>query len=310
MRSLLDGKFSNLIKAQQAFKFDKDYDTQLSISIDSADKAPIDSKELQNRLKVIKEFKFDKVDIDWLESTSIFDDSFLKDLKKYKVPNLKLTTKKDSQTISVEGKYSDLILLEVGLQSLLCESRFAAFVSTLNQDVGYFYSFATDRFNMKTANFLSSSSISIVEDSSAFRPDSDFYSLQCILLPVNNFNYVGTTNPLIALTFNQAVVAFCDEERWFEDWPDSNFAPSVSSYDTEKHKGFYLAEPDFATFNDLRNKYPNAIIISKELSVFEMAHINSHFGNVVWLWSQSMIQDMNIQQFSAKVVWAQCRKIE
>lgn len=305
MRSLLDGKFSNIIKSQQALKLDKDFDTQLQLSINSADKAPIDTKELQQRLRAIRNYQFDKNELEWLESTEIFDSSFIKSLEKYKVPNFKLTSDKNHiNTITLEGKYSDLILLEVGLQSLLCEARFSSFVTALNQDVGYFYSFATDRFGVKIGNFFNSKLISVVEDSSAFRPDSDFYSLQCILLPVNNFNYVGTTNPLIAFTFNQAVVGFCDEDKWFEGWPDTKFASSQSVYDPENHSGFYLDDPNFYNLNTLRTKYPQAIIIAKELSIFDMAHSTSHFGNIVWLWSQNLIQDMNIEQFSAKVVWA------
>lgn len=304
MRTLLDGKFSNIIKAQQSLKLDKDFDAQLEISIESEDKAAIDSKALQQRLKLIKDYKFEKNEIEWLKSTDIFEDSFLNSLNKYKVPNFKLTSKKDTNTITVEGRYSDLILLETGLQSLLCEARFSALVTTLNQDVGYFYSFATDRFGVKVGSFFNTKSVSIVEDSSAFRPDSDFYSLQCILMPVNSFNYVGTTNPIIALSFNQAVVGFCDEDRWFEGWPDSNFASSVKVYDDEKHKGFYLPDPSFSKFNELRTEHPNALIISKELSIFDMAHSSSHFGNIVWLWSQGLIQDMNINQYSAKVVWS------
>lgn len=303
MRSLLDGKFANIIKSQQALKLNKDFDTQLEVSIEPDEKAPIDTKELQQRLKTIKNLEFSKEEIEWLKTTEIYDVSFLKLLEKYKVPAMKLTSKKDSTTITVEGKYSDLILLEVGLQALLCEARFSAFVTTLNQDVGYFYSFATDRFSNKVASFLNSKSIGVIEDSSAFRPDSDFYSLQCILMPVNSFNYVGTTNPLIAATFGQAVVGFCDEDRWFEGWPEVTFASSVETYNPKQHKGFYLNDPSFIKFNDLRTKYPDSIIISKELSVFDMAHATAHFGNIVWLWSQGLIQDMNIPQFSAKVAW-------
>lgn len=304
MRSLLDGKFSNIIKSQQALVLDKDFDTQLSISIESADKAPIDVKELQKRLRVIREFKIEEIELDWLKSTGLLEDKFIENLKKYKVPNFKLISKEGTHTITLEGKYSDLILLEVGLQSLLCEARFSAFVNVLNQDVGYFYSFATDRFNMKNANFFNDRLISVVEDGSAFRPDSDFYSLQCLLMPVNNFNYIGTTNPLIAFTYNQAVVGFCDEDRWFEGWPDTNFAPSESLYNPEKQKGFYLTDPSFSKFYDIRNKYLDAIIISQELGVFDMAHISSHFGNIVWMWSQNMIQDMNIEKFNCKVIWS------
>lgn len=305
MRGLLDGKFSNFIKAQQALKFDKNDIVKLEISIDALPGTTIDTSELQKRLKDIKSFKIDDLSLEWLKSTDVFDDSYLKWLSKFIVPKFKLSSKDDHLSITVEGPYSDLILLEVGLQSLLCEFYFAALARGMNQDVGYFYTFATDRFQIKTSGFLNSQSIAIVEDATAFRPDSDFYSLQAILLPVSSFTYVGTTNPLIAQTFGQPIVSFCNEERWFEGWPEQNFAPSQATFDSEKHKGFYLGDAEFAQLHAVREAHPEAILIANELPVFEMAHAHSHFGNIVWLWSQDLVQDMNIDKYSAKVSWSE-----
>lgn len=303
MRSLLDGKFSNFIKSQQAFKLDKNALVKLEISIDAAANTIINVEELKQRLHQIKGFKFTKEEIEWLNSTEIFDESYLEWLSVFKVPKMQLTSKDSTCTISLQDDYSKLILLEVGLQALLCEARFGALQAASGQEDGYFFAFATDRFNIKASTFFNSKTNSLVEDSSAFRPDSDFYSLQTILMAVNNFNYVGTTNPIIAFNFGQPVVAFCDEERWFEGWPDLNFAPSETLYNKAKHKGFFVAEPTFVLLNEMRSKHPEAIIIANELPPFEMAHATGHFGNIVWLWSQDLIQDMNIEKYSARVSW-------
>lgn len=305
MRGLLDGKFSNFIKSQQALKFEKDDVVKLKVSIDAVPGTVIEPEDLQKRLKEIKGYKFDDGSLEWLRTTEVFEDSYLKWLAKYTVPKFKLSSKDGHFTISAEGKYSELILLEIGLQSLLCEAYFVALTRGMNQDVGYFYTFATDRFQIKTSGFLNSAAIAIVEDATAFRPDSDFYSLTTILLPVSPFTYVGTTNPLIAQTFGQPIVSFCDEERWFEGWPEQNFAPSQATFDPEKHKGFYLGDAGFGMFNEIRETYPETIIIAKELPPFEMAHANSHFGNIVWLWGQDLVQDMNIDKYSAKISWSE-----
>lgn len=304
MRTLLDSRLANLIKSQQAFKLNKDYDASLQISIKAAEDTEIDATAVQKRLKDIKALTLDSTSAEWLASVGIFEESYLKWLAKYKVPKFKLTSKDNVVSINVEGKYSELILLETGLQSLLCESYFKALAYAMKQEEGYFYAFATDRFNIKTSGFLNSPSIAIIEDSSAYRPDSDFYSLQAILLPLNNFTYVGTTNPLIAQTFNQPVVTFCDEERWFEGWPDQKFAPSETTFNPETHRGFLLTDNSFAKVNELRAKYPDTLLISKELPMFDIAHYNAHFGNIVWLWGQDLVQDMNIDKYSAQVFWS------
>lgn len=303
MRSILDNKFNHFIKSNQALKLSKNPLIKLRVFIENEKNIKIEPAYVQKRLNDFQNLSLSQAEVAWLKTTNFFEKSFLTWISKWHLPNFNVIEEENGVAVEMEVTYSDAILAQKLLEACLSEARFAFFLQTTGEDEGRFYAFGSDRYNIKTGGFLNSSKIYIVEDAVGMRPNSDWYALVGIFLSASPFNFVGTTNAYHAMTLAQAVVTYCDDEKWIEDWPDSNFAPSEKTFDTKKFKGFILdsAEPSLAV--EMRTKYPEAILVSPETSIFEIAHTTAHVGNIIFSLSQELVQDLNITKFNPVVSW-------
>lgn len=303
MRSLIDNKFANLVKSNQALKLSKNPLVSLKVFIENDPGAKIEPAYVQRRLSEFQKVRLQKEELDWLTTTKMFEKSFLNWLKTWSFPKFNLNEEENGISVEIQVPYSEAVLAEKIISACLSEARFTFYLNSTGQDEGRYYAFGSDRYNIKTGSFLNSSSIYIVEDAVGVRPDQDWYALIGVFLSAAPFNFIGTTNPYHSMTLAQPVVTFCDEDRWLEDWPDSNFAPSEAGYDPEKYRGFVLADSNAANAVEARAKYPNAILVSPEVNAFEMAHTTAHVGNIIFMWSQLLVQDLNIPYYQPLISW-------
>lgn len=305
MRSIIDNKFNNLIKSNQALKQSKNPLVKLRVFIENEPNIKIEPAYIQKRLGDFQNVGLEQAELAWLETTKMFEKSFLNWLTKWHLPNFNVIEEENGVAVELEVPYAEAIIAQKLIEACLSEARFTFYLNSTGEDEGRFYAFGGDRFNIKTGGFLNSKSIYIIEDAVGLRPNSDWYSLVSIFLSASPFTFVGTTNAYHAMSLAQPIVTFCDEERWLKGWPDSNFAPSEGTYNPKKYKGFLL---DNATANlavDLRVKYPEAILVSPETAAFEMAHTTAHVGNIIFLWSQLLVQDLNISYYRPEVSWSE-----
>lgn len=309
MRSVIDNKFSNLIKSNQSLKLSKNPLVKLKVSIDFEPNQKIEAAYVQYRLSEFQKLQLTKEELAWLQTTKMFDKSFLNWFKTWTLPNFNLTEEENKISVEIEVPYAEAILAEKILEACLSEARFSFYLSSTNEEEGRFYAFGSDRYNIKTSSFLNSPNIYIIEDAVGLRPNPDWYSLVGIFLSAAPFNFVGTTNSFHAMTLSQSIVTYCDEVRWLEDWPDSNFSPSEETFDDKKYRGFLLPDSNPATAVEMRGKHPKAILVSPETSAFEMAHTTAHVGNVIFNWSQQLVQDLNIDYYKPVISWQEQCKI-
>lgn len=303
MRSILDNKFNSFIKSNQALKLSKNPLVKLKVSIENELNTKIEAAYIQRRLKDFQNVVLTNAELGWLETTSFFEKSFLNWIAKWHFPNFNIIEEDNGLSVEVEVPYAEAILVQKLLEACLSEARFAFYIQASGEEEGRFYAFGSDRYNIKTSGFLNSKNINIIEDAVGVSPNSDWYSLVGIFLSASPFTFVGTTNGYHAMTLAQTLVTYCDDDNWIEGWPDSNFAPSENSFDSDKFKGFILPSADAALAMEMRSKYPKAILISPETSVFEMAHTTAHVGSIIFTWSTQLVQDMNISYYKPVVSW-------
>lgn len=304
MRSLIDNKFSNLVKSNQALKLSQNPLVNLTVSIENFnDTGKIEAAYIQRRLSDLQKMTLAQEEFDWLNTTGMFEKSFLAWLKSWKFPKFNLIEKDDQISINIQVPYSEAVIAERLLQACLSEAKFIFYLNASGEEAGRFYAFGSDRYNIKTGGFLNSRNIYIIEDAVGLRPDPDWYALLGVFLSAAPFNFVGTTNPFHAMSLAQPIVTYCDEERWLEGWPDSNFAPSEKTFDEEKYKGFVLDNATSSLAFDMRQKYPNAIFISPETNVFEIAHTTVHVANIIFSLGQELVQDLNIKYYEPQILW-------
>ena len=305
MRSILDNKFSNLIKSNQALKLSKNPLVKLKVYIEQEPNIKIEAAYIKLRLSEFQKTKLTQAELGWLETTNLFEKSFLNWLSKWSFPNFNIIEEENGIAVEVEIPYSEAILTQKILEACLSEARFSFYLNASNEEEGRFYAFGSDRYNIKTGGFLNSKNIYIIEDAVGLRPAGDWYALIGVFLSVAPFNFVGTTNAFHAMTLAQPVITFCDEELWLDGWPDTNFSPNEETYDPDKYKGFILNSSASALAVEMRNKYPNAILVSPETNIFEMAHTTAHVGNIIFTWSQQLVQDLNITYYKPEVLWSE-----
>lgn len=306
MRSILDNKFANIIKSNQAFKLSKNPLVKLKVSIQNEPNVKIEPAFVQKRLGDFQSsIMLSPAEVGWLETVNMLEPSFLNWLKQWRLPNFNVIEEENGVSVEIEVPFADAILSQKIIESCLSEARFTYLLETSKEPEGSFYAFGSDRYNIKTSSFLNSKSINIMEDAIGLQPNPDWYSLVSIFLNVSPFNFIGTTNAYHSITLAQPIITFCDEAKWLEGWPDSNFAPTEKQFDPEKFKGFVLDNADASLAVEMRTKHPKAILISPETTSFEMAHTNAHVGNIIYLWSQQLVQDLNIAYYRPEISWSE-----
>lgn len=306
MRSILDNKFSNIIKSNQAFKLGKNPLVKLKVSIENEPNIKIEAAYIQKRLGDFQNnISISPGEVGWLETVNMLDESFLNWIKQWRFPNFNVIEEDNGISVEIEVAYADAIIAQKIIESCLSEARFTYLLETSKEPEGSFYAFGSDRYNIKTSGFLNSKSINIIEDAIGLQPNPDWYSLVAIFLNVSPFNFIGTTNPYHSITLAQPIITFCDDAKWLEGWPDSNFAPTEEQFDQSKFKGFVLDAADPALAVEMRTKHPKAILVSPETNSFEMAHTSSHVGNMIFMWSQQLVQDLNIAYYKPEISWSE-----
>lgn len=303
MRSIIDNKFSNLIKSNLSLKTSKNSLVKLRVFIENEENIKIEPAFVKRKLADFSRISLTEAEFGWLETTKMFEPSFLTWLKNWRFPKFNLIEEENGIAIEVEVPFSEAILTEKIMEACLSEARFAHYLKTTGEEEGRFFAFGSDRYNIKVGGFLNSKNIIIIEDAVGLRPASDWYSLLGIFMSASPFSYMGTTNAYHAMALAQPVVTYCDDPEWLEAWPDSNFSPNLETYDPKKYRGFVMEKADAALAVELRTKYPDAILISPESSVFDMAHTTAHVGKIMFLWSQELVQDLNIEYYKPVTSW-------
>lgn len=303
MRSIIDNKFSNIIKSNLALKTSKNPLAKLRVFIENEENVKIEPSYVKRKLSEFRKVFLTDAEFAWLETTAMFEPSFLAWLKNWRFPKFDIIEEENGIAVELEVPFSEAILAEKIIEACLSEARFAHYVLSSGEEEGGFFAFGSDRYNIKTGGFLNSKNIIIIEDAVGVRPAADWYSLLGIFMSAAPFFYMGTTNAYHAMALSQPVVTFCDDPEWLEFWPDSNFAPNLETYDSKKYRGFVMEKADAGLAVELRTKYPDAILISPESNAFDMAHTTAHVGNIMFLWSQLLVQDLNIEYYKPVTLW-------
>lgn len=303
MRSILDNKFSNIIKSNLALKSSKNPLVKLRVFIENEDDIQIEPAYVQKRLADFRKIGLSEAEVGWLETTAMLEPSFIQWIKDWRFPKFNLIEEENGIAIEVEVAFADAILAQKIIEGCLSEARFFYYLRTTGEDEGRFYAFGSDKYNIKTGSFLNSKKINIIEDAVGVRPAEDWYSLVGIFMSASPFTFLGTTNAYHSLALAQPLITYCDDPDWLEMWPESNFAPNVDTFDSKKYRGFVLENDNPLLAVAMREKYPQAILISPETSTFDMAHTTTHVGSIIFLWAQQLVQDFNIQYYQPETSW-------
>lgn len=255
----------------QAFKASKEFwmeDPKTKARLEVTSSIPlrkhIDPVKLQSRLDRFNEARFEDFQKDYVGT--LLGTEYANYLDNLNLAKVKVLAKKDDIKVVVEGPACELPLWEVPISIQIHDLYNGSVLQEFNEGVFDFDNLVlegTRRFQVK-ADLIRNSGARFVEAGTRWRYNYDWHSfLMGLFLGDLSNLVVGTTNLSFALTFGLTPIVN-DDVKSIE-------SPSLI---------------------EIEKLLPGPIVV-KRVTAFEMAHLNSHFGDeLIFEWDSDLASDI------------------
>jgi len=304
LASKTDTDLQSIIKAQIALE--KHGDKEGSLTIKS--KLPLlhymEARRLGQELKDLQGLECLGMDEAFLNESKIFTPQFIKWFKDIELPKAQVIIKDSTLEVKVTGSLAALALVEVPLLAIMSEHFYSVSMAKMNLSESLVLSEAIRRFQVKADVLREYPNIKIVVGGTKNRFSFEWQNMLFTLL-VGEFGdrLIGTTNPIIGLSYGIDVKSYLNSDMWADEWPTKDIYPVYPS-----PKGWKGARLDLTTIEGLKSiidkEDKNFTFVLTDMPSFDIAHLQSHIANtnIIYEFENFITNDISIKNPQFEVI--------
>jgi len=269
----LDNEYSAFLRSQELYGDNSKH--VLEVSCATPLRKYIDPGRLRVRLDRVQEMKLTDAQGQYLGVVGQFTPEYLKWLNSNPWPRARVLVKGNGLKVKVEGTLAELILWEAPISIHLHDLYYVGIFTENELNADMIVAEGTRRLLTKM-DLLRNSGVRFTEAGTRYRYGFDWQSLVLqVLIGDGGELLLGTTNALIAMSYGLKPVA--------HGLTDSNLGAMLDTTSIGEIEGMLEEHPEFG---------PGSIVV-RGINAFEMAHLHSHFGDVLsFEWGADLTADM------------------